>query len=214
MANKESQSPKIPDAEIITGVCNHKEKYGSILFELCYNYYEETYKGLFFVGEEDSKDIFQNTLLTLLEKIESHSIYVEDGILKGNQGKPFTSSLTTYFMSIAQLKYKEWVRKHPIGVFVDLEAGKKSADKLDYSLYKELLYGDNPMLPIIADCISKMSERCNQILTLFYYKEKSLDEILVELPSYKSKDALKTEKYKCMRNLRESANNIYGRLYK
>ena len=62
---------------------------------------------------------------------------------------------------------------------------------------------------IIADCISKMSERCYQILTMFYDEEKNLDTILVELRSFNSKDALKTAKNKCLNKLKESANSIY-----
>ena len=140
---------------------------------------------------------------------------IEDGVLKGKNGKPFTSSLTTYFMGIAKLKYKEWVRDHPIGPHIEPENGKKLGIKSDEDLYRDILYdeGETAMLSIIADCISRMSERCNQILTLFYYEEKSLDEILDIIPSYKSKNALKTEKNKCMNTLRESANAIYKRFF-
>ena len=43
------------------------------------------------------------------------------------------------------------------------------------------------------------------------YEEKSLDAILQELPNFESKNALKTMKYKCMENLRKSAQEIYHR---
>ena len=45
----------------------------------------------------------------------------------------------------------------------------------------------------------------------YYYEEKSLDAILQELPNFESKNALKTMKYKCMENLRKSAQEIYHR---
>ena len=70
---------------------------------------------------------------------------------------------------------------------------------------------DETMLEIIADCISKMSKQCNQILTMFYYEEKTLDDIMTELSTFESKNALKTRKYKCMEELRKSAKSIYRR---
>ena len=47
------------------------------------------------------------------------------------------------------------------------------------------------------------------ILTLFYYEEKDYDEMLVIMPTFKSKDALKTAKYKCLKRLRDSVNGTY-----
>ena len=208
-----SDSPS--DVAIVDGVFHHDRAMGYALYEVCRVYFEDNFRGIFLVSEDDEKDIFQNSLETLLNKIEDRKIYVEDGVLKGKNGNPFTSSLTTFFMGIAKLKYKEWVRNHPIGTPFNSENGKKTSQRNDEELYRDILYdeGENSMLSIIADCISKMSERCNQILTLFYYKEKSLDEILGIIPSYKSKNALKTEKNRCMNTLRESANAIYKRLF-
>ena len=54
-----------------------------------------------------------------------------------------------------------------------------------------------------------MAKRCNMILTLFYYEEKDYDEMLVLMPTFKSKDALKTAKYKCLKRLRDSVTGTY-----
>lgn len=181
------------------------------LHKHCKQYFDENYRGVFFVGDEHKMEIFQESFITLWEKIEKRKIYVEDGVLKGKDGVPFTGKLTTYFMGIAKLKFKEWVRDRHTGQDAEDEEKKRKAK--DAEIYKEMLYdeGENAMLEIISDCISHMSERCSQILTLFYYKEKSLDDIMLELPTFKSKNALKTEKYKCMENLRKSAREIYHR---
>jgi hypothetical protein len=84
---------------------------------------------------------------------------------------------------------------------------------LENSNYADFLYdsGDNAMIDIIADVISQMSPRCNEILTKFYYEEKDLDTILSEIPTIENKNALKTKKYKCMEALRNSAQNIYNK---
>ena len=165
------------------------------LYNHCKQYFDENYRAMFFVGDEHKMEIFQESFIKLWENIEQQKIYVDDGVLKGKDGKPFTSTLTTYFMGIAKLKYKEWVREHCVGL--NIENVEKNRRDKDAEIYKEMLYdeGENAMLEIISDCISHMSERCNQILTLFYYKEMSLDDIMIELPTFTSKNALKTEKY-------------------
>ena len=212
---KEEQISNEEGAAIVEGVFHHDNKMGTALYEVCLDYFKGHFHPIKPVNEYDKDDIFQNSLETLLEKIENRKIYVEDGELKGKDGKPFTSSLTTYFMGIAILKYKEFFRVPPIGFCVDVDSGKADHILNDAGLYKDILYDDeeNVTLSIIADCISKMSKRCSQILTLFYYEEKSLDEILEILPNYSSYDALKTGKNRCMKTLRDSVQTIYNRFF-
>ena len=198
------------DTAYVEGVSRHDREMERALYEHCKRYFDDNYRGVFFISNEVQKmEVFQNAFITLWENIERGKIRVEDGVLKGKDGKLFTSSLTTYFMGIAKLKYLEWAREHSR---TDREEEGQSRG-MDLGAYRDLLYDDGKeaMLTIIADCISRMSERCNQIISMFYYEEKNLDDILEALPSFKSKDALKTAKHKCMENLRKTAQEIYHR---
>ncbi|MBO5628492.1 MAG: sigma-70 family RNA polymerase sigma factor [Aeriscardovia sp.] len=199
------------DVAYVEGMYRRNPVMERALHKHCKQYFDENYRSVFFVGDEHKMEIFQESFIKLWENIEKRKIYVENGVLLGKGGKPFSSTLTTYFMGIAKLKYKEWARQHSFGT--DAEEAEKLRKAKDAEIYKEMLYdeGENAMLEIISDCISHMTERCREILTLFYYHEKSLDDILMEVPTYKSKNALKTEKYKCMENLRKSAGEIYRR---
>lgn len=199
------------DASYVEGVYKHNSVIERALYRHCKKYFDENYKGVFFVGDEYKDEIFQESFIKLWENIIDKKIYVEEGILKGNGGKYFSGKLTTYFMGIARLKYLEWVRENR-HVFSDEETNRRLREQ-DIEQFKSLLYDseNNVMLEIIADCISQMSERCNQILTMFYYEEKTLDDIMIALPTFESKNALKTAKYKCMENLRKSAKTIYQR---
>lgn len=212
---KEYQISKEEAAAIVDGVFRYEKKMGTALYEVCLSYFKEHFHPIKPVNEYDKDDIFQNSLETLLEKIENRKIYAEDGELKGKDGKPFTGSLTTYFMGIAFLKYKEFFRVPPAGVAVDIDMCQTHKLLNDADLYKDILYDDeeNVTLTIIADCISKMSKRCNQILTLFYYEEKSLDEILKMIPNFTSYDALKTGKNRCMKTLRDTVQTIYNSFF-
>ena len=177
----------------------------------CKRYFDVNYKGVFFVGNEYKDEIFQEAFIKLWENIINKKIYVEDDLLKGKGGEPFSGKLTTYFMSIARLKFLEWSRENLRKVSDD--EGELRRREQEVEIFKTLLYdsGDETMLEIIADCISHMSKQCNQILTMFYYEEKTLDDIMLELKTFDSKNALKTRKYKCMEELRKSAKSIYRR---
>ena len=199
------------DAAYVEGVFMRDPMMERALHKHCKQYFDENYKGVFFVGNEYKDEIFQEAFIKLWENIANKKIYVEDGVLKGKGGEAFSGKLTTYFMSIAKLKYLEWARENLHKVSDKEEERRRREQEIE--LFKTLLYDsdDEVMLEIIADCISHMSERCNQILTMFYYEEKTLDDMMSELPTFDSKNALKTAKYKCMEALRKSAKSIYRR---
>lgn len=203
------------DVAYVEGVAS-KEKRKSeqacrALYNHCKRYFDENYRGVFFVGNEHKDEIFQEAFVTFWEIIIKKKIYVEDGVLKGKGGETFSGKLTTFFMSIARLKYLEWTRHNMRGPITSVEEQRRREQEME--LFKDILYDEENgiMIEIIAECISHMSERCNQILTMFYYEEKTLDDIMVELRTFESKNALKTRKYKCLEELRKSAKSIYRR---
>ena len=215
MANKRIKKRTSSDVEIVLGIQSEnlsmKTAMEKTLFEYCKRYFNEHYTSLFFVDDEPRKDIFQESFIQLWQNIERRKIYVENGALKGKGGEEFEGSLTTYLMSISKLKYLEWVRQEAkFRPKINVDNGY---DVIYEELNKWILYGDDEQrkLEIISYCISHMSQRCNEILTRFYYQEMRLDDILVELSTYNSKDALKTQKHKCMKRLESSAKDLYHR---
>lgn len=191
------------EARLVAGMYDKDRKIQSELYAYCSDYFWANCQGMFFADDDTAMEIFQNTFVTFWEKIEQRKIYVSEGRVMGKDDEPLRSSILTYFIGIAKNKYKEWVKKNPSNV--DIEASKQQ--------YADMLYDseENKMLDIIADIISRMSERCSQILTKFYVEGKNLDTILMEIPTIESKNSLKTKKYKCMELLRESARDIYKR---
>lgn len=202
------------EVALIAGMADHSRRTQYELYRYCADYFWDNYRALFFAEETVADEILQNTFIALWENIERHRIYVKEGRLIGRDDKPLNSSLLTYFMGIARLKYLEWVRENPICKDPETEqvlsVRKQGFDMEEYvgALYD---YSDHVKLGIVADVISRMSPRCCEILTKFYYEEKTLDAILLEIPSFSSKDALKTKKNKCMNSLRETSVEIYQR---
>lgn len=205
------------EARLVAGMYDKHRRTQYELYAYCSDYFWEHYRGVFFADEGTAAEIFQNSFVKLWENIESRKIYVEQGRVMGKDRKPLDGSIRTYFMGIARIKYMEWVRQHPVYADPETEMGKKAREAgFDVQEYLDMLYdySDNVMLEIVADIISQMSPRCNEILTKFYYEEKDLDGILLEIPSFTSKNALKTQKHKCLETLRTSAKEIYHRYLK
>ncbi|MBP5190801.1 MAG: sigma-70 family RNA polymerase sigma factor [Bacteroidales bacterium] len=203
--------PKVySDTAYVDGVYVRDRAVERSLYYHCRDYFDENYRAVFFVGDEYRDEIFQESFIKLWENIRDRKIYVEDGELKGKDGETFSGKLTTYFMSIARLKYLEWSRESLRVVYGTYDDENFSAK--EYELYKSMLYDsdDETKLEIIADCISKMPKRCNQILTMFYYDGMSLDEIIASVPGIDSKNALKTRKYKCLVELKTSVMRVYA----
>lgn len=202
------------DAEYVEGLQERKHDKEESLYYHCKKYYEENYKSVVFVDlkEELKREVFQESFIALWENILSKKLYVEDGVLKGKDGKPFSGKLTTYFMSIVRYKYYEITNHGKQDGSISLE------DAGVQGLIKELFLTDDEdesetKLAIISDCLSHMQEHCRQILSLFYYELKSLEKIVQEL-HYVNTDSLKNAKCRCVKNLRECSNAIYERYYK
>ena len=201
------------DAEYVDGVFNRNPVMERALHYHCKKYFDLNYKSVFFkdLNNEDKDDIFQESFIALWENILAGKLYVEDGKLFGKGGKPFSGKLTTYFISIAKFKYYEWVRKDSSTTNVDMEdVGLK---ELLLEMYLEEEPDESEIkLAIISDCLSHMQEHCRQILTMFYYELKTLDEILNQL-HYLNKDSLKNAKCRCVNGLQECSTSIYERFY-
>lgn len=186
------------EARLVAGMYDKNKKIQSELYVYCSRYFWANYRGVFFADVESATEIFQNTFIAMWENIECRKIYVSDGRVIGKNNEPLSGSILTYFMGIARIKYLEWVREHPVYADPETEMGRKIKEEgFDAQQYINMLYDseDNKMLDIIADVISHMSERCCEILSKFYYEEKDLDTILLEIPTIDSKNALKTKKH-------------------
>ena len=202
------------EARLIAGMADRRRRTQYELYAYCSDYFWDNYRGVFFASKKTAAEILQNAFVAFWENIERRKIYVEDGIVRGKDNKPLNGSILTYFMSIARIKYLEYGREHPVYADPETELGRLlRAEGFDPNEYIDMLYdsGENMMLDIIADVISHMSQRCSEILTKFYYEEKKLETILMEMPSIESYDALKTKKNKCMNTLRKTAKEIYKR---
>ena len=152
-------------------------KNGFLLFAKRYN-----------LQNDDVLDIYQDAVVALIENAKKGKI------------DDLQSSLTTYLFGIGKFMIFQKFKKE----------GKTFATENLENI--ELVYEDysedetNLQLKILQESFEKLGEQCRKVLQLFYYEEKKLDEIQ-DILNYTNKDVLKSQKSRCLKQLKELARN-------
>lgn len=195
---KKSKNNDLTDAEVIVGLQSNDREVEQSFYLACQRYFKERRGGVFDSGKgaKEAQDLFQDSFLLLWQEIQARRIYVQDGHVwrtdrAGNQRK-MSASLMTYLMAIVKYKNYELLREADIYMSDPVTLPDTPEEEAD----------SNTSEWIVAQCIAMLPQRCKEILTLFYYEGKSLDEILAIREENQSKDGLKTGKSKCMKSLK------------
>ena len=169
-------------------------------------YYDDMTGEVFF-DPDRRQEIFQTAFLKLWTEISNRRISVREQQVCRQQRNgeycPMTCSLTTFLMAFAKTEYRELVRNTQRDAYANLLDDERKA----YQCVVPTNFDENPEEQkdrIIDECIGELPPRCAEILTLFYFKGMSLDEIMeARAEKNQSKNGLKTAKNKCMNTLRE-----------
>ena len=203
---------RLPDATYVEGLQQQKAALEEQFYNVCHQYFMGMYNSLFTVRRMRD-DIFQESFITLWMEITSHTISVVDGRVcrrgTDNLLHEMTCSLTTFLISIARHKYGEWMRGDNLTLTDDMEGETIAAVQIGNGITQE----EETKQRIVESCVMNLPQRCKEILTLFYYEQLSLDEILERRQENVSKDGLKTGKHKCMTQLKNAARTEFDRYH-
>lgn len=192
---------KLTDADVVVAVQQHNDVVVERFYHQCQNYFLTHAKAMF-MDDESLDDIFQESMIHIWREIETKRISVVDGkVCRMTEGvqQPMTSSLKTFLMAIAKRKHWEQLRKSQ-------QYASSSLEVIDTARYADRPSEVSDMElaeQVVADMLLMMTDRCREILTMFYYEDRSLDDILAARTENTSKIGLKTSKYKCMNRLRQ-----------
>ena len=199
------------DAEVVRGLRQHSGRTEEWFYRKARTYFNQHFREVFF-DQDRKQEIFQSAFLKLWTEIDNGTITAEDdGTVERRQRNgemvPMTCSLTTFLMAFAKNEYREMVRSNKLDCYAEIYDTPEQAEV-------QQMYGDENgeeiRNRIVDDCIQRISPRCAEILTMFYYEEKSLDEILAaRQETNSSKNGLKTAKNKCMNTLRSLCNEEF-----
>ncbi len=141
-------------------------------------------------SESDAEDVFQDALVVLFKKF-NHSKF------------NLTVKFKTYFYSVCRNIWLTELKKR----------GGKWARMKDYEQHVELGYEftlnwketQEEAIQRMEQAMKYLGEKCQQILLMFYYQKYSMQEIASAL-EYADSDSVKTQKYKCIRQLKRNLN--------
>lgn len=189
----------LSDLEIVTGLQMGDAEVEKAFFDRCYAYFRQHYSSVMANAESRAateNDVFQETFVKIWMEITSRKIFIRDNQLwrTDTQGRPrrFTASLLTYLMAVA--KYCNYEMERQEAIYVDQAASRdqEPSDELP----------DLTAEQIVEQCVNSMPPRCREILTLFYFEGKSLDEIMALRKENHTYNGTKTAKAKCLAQLK------------
>ncbi|WP_026261100.1 RNA polymerase sigma factor [Spirosoma luteum] len=135
-------------------------------------------------NEMDAEDIIQEVLVVFIDIVQTQRYRNEASV------RSFLYTLTRNLW-ISELRKRTSDSKRD-GLFEE-NREKEEEDVSNLLIYKEAQV-------LIAELFERMGEKCKQILTLFYYENLSMKEILTQT-SYENEQVLRNRKYKCLKEL-------------
>ena len=162
----------------------------------------------FEIGEEDCKDIFQESVIILYNNIQLGKL------------NNLTSSLSTYFISICNNKALEFLRKNSKYAHLDSE---KSFDLIDGEIQSDKIEallalddGDSVIQEqkeaLVREIVKDLPSPCNELLWGFYRDELSM-KTLAKMYNYKSESSVKVTKHRCCEKFRARYNELCNKIF-
>lgn len=198
------------DQEVIIGLQQRDRGVEEWFYRTAKSYFMTHFNEDFF-DRDAREEVFQDAFVKLWTEITDRTMTVRGGKLFRRQRdgvvRPLTCVLTTFLMAIARNEYREKVRDNRL-MFVPEYYHEALPDSDAADSWTE----EDPTERrerVTAECLKEMSPSCLEILTLFYVKGQSFDEIMETRKGQNvSKEGLKVRKYKCMNTLRERITKV------
>jgi RNA polymerase sigma factor (sigma-70 family) len=135
-------------------------------------------------SELDADDILQETIIVLWQKVNSEQFQL-------------SSKLSTYLLAIARNKWMAEMRKHrkTVSGDISLQVSDNNPTSLETLISAE-------KIELVRRTLEMIPEICKKLLLLYYFEEKSMEEIAGIL-QFANTDVAKSKKYQCKKSLEE-----------
>lgn len=146
----------------------------------------------FKVSEDDVLDVYQDAIIAFQEK--------------AIQGKldNLSCSLQTFLFGIGKYMLFEKVRKNNKTV-LDFPLEKED---YNYRIISDSYINEDTsdFQILLQKAFTNLGKKCKEVLRLFYYRGFTIEEISDKL-NYKDKNVVKSQKSRCIKQLKEKINN-------
>ena len=135
-------------------------------------------------SEEDAQDVFQDTMLVLVEKLRKDEFVL-------------TASLKTYIMAIAKHLWLKKIRDAVQIIEISDNHHQSFFEEITVSIEQEKTYMDK-----LQYYMTKITDHCNRLLHDMFFKNKSIEEIQQQY-GYSTKHNAQNQKHKCIEQIRK-----------
>jgi RNA polymerase sigma factor (sigma-70 family) len=137
--------------------------------------------------EDQIHNTYQDAIIALAENAQKGKI------------QSLSSSIGTYLFAVGKyLLFKSLKEKNQ-----HLEITDELMESVPFETFEE--ESQEQSIQLLRQKLNELGPKCQEILRLFYYQSKNLDEI-AHIMGYESKDVLKSTKSRCLKNLKETFN--------
>jgi RNA polymerase sigma factor (sigma-70 family) len=139
---------------------------------------------------DDAADLIQEVMLVFVKLVSEEKFRGE-------------ASIKSILYSISRNLWITELRKRK-STSARNERYEGEKDQLDTNISDQISRNEN--LKFVMDLFEKLGEKCQQILTLFYFEEYSMKEICEKL-DFSSDQVLRNKKYKCLQSLTDQVKS-------
>lgn len=132
-------------------------------------------------NSNDSEDLFQDTMIILLEKLRQDEFQL-------------TASLKTYIMAIAK---NLWLKRLKTLPKKTEWSAHFDGNEINLAIEEEKTYIDR-----LQNLLHKITEHCKGLIHDMFFKEKSIEQIQKEY-GYSTKHNAQNQKHKCVEQIRK-----------
>lgn len=137
-------------------------------------------------NDEDAEDFFQEAIIVFIDAVKNNKFRGDSKI------KTFLHAIMRNLW-LNELKRRKRALNRQTKYY---DENPKVEESVQASLQ------ENEVKQSVAALLSQLGERCQQILNLFYYQEKSMKEIHQEM-GLENEQTARNTKYKCMKKMHD-----------
>lgn len=185
---KESRQPVLTDEELLTGLAAGSDDALTHLYRRFFPmvlHFVTSNSG----SEDDAKDIYQEVLIVIYEKVRSGSLELH-------------CQLKTYLYSVGRRLWLKQLAQRSRFIVRDVETPVSDEFALE-QINDDLIDHEerDRQFDLMADSLDRLGEPCRTLLDDFYIQHLSMQDI-TEKFGYTNADNAKTQKYKCLMRLK------------
>lgn len=158
-----------------------------------YRNYFMQYARKFDIDEDSLSDIYQDAFIIL-----------RDHALKGNLDH-LKSTIKTYLVSIGKYIIYEKLKKNNMTIAYSNMPQIRNEETITIENIEENDISEAQKK--LSVYFKKLGKRCQEMLTLFYYRGLTIEEITTSL-GYENKNVVKSQKSRCLKSLKELIKSL------